>query len=111
MSEPRIKAGMWVAAALRLGTVDGKPGVVVRKGDADAGGVLVILRGRTGNMVLTQFRDAEGTLAWMRGTGPAPVTEEATDTYVKKQISYDSDLWVIEFDAPDYLPPFAGKLV
>jgi hypothetical protein len=47
----------------------------------------------------------------MRGTGPAPVTEEATDTYVKKQISYDSDLWVIEFDAPDYLPPFAGKLV
>jgi hypothetical protein len=111
MSEPRIKAGIWVSAALRLGGVDGKPGMVIRKGDPDAGGVLVVLRGRTGNMVLTQFRDAQGELAWMRGTGPAPVSEEATDAFVKRQISYDSDLWVLEFDAADYLPPFAGKVV
>ncbi|MDE8347236.1 MAG: DUF1491 family protein [Acidocella sp.] len=111
MSEPRIKAGLWVAAALRLGTVDNKPGMVIRKGDADAGGILVILRGRTGNMVLTQFRDAEGELAWMRATGPAPVPEDAADAYIAKQIRYDPDLWVLEFDAADYLPPFAGRLV
>jgi hypothetical protein len=111
MSEPRIKAGLWVSAALRLGTLDNKPGMVIRKGDADAGGVLVILRGRTGNMVLSQFRDAGGELAWLRGTGPAPVDETTTDTYIKKQISYDTDLWVIEFDAPDYLPPFEGKII
>ena len=41
MSEPRIKAGIWVSAALRLGGVDGKPGMVIRKGDPDAGGVLL----------------------------------------------------------------------
>ncbi len=111
MSTPRIKAGLWVSAALRLGSADGKPGVVARKGDADAGGVLVILRGRTGHMVLTQFRDAQGELAWMRGTGPAPVAEAAADEYVKKQIRYDPDLWVLEFDAADYLPPFEGKIV
>jgi hypothetical protein len=111
MAEPRVKAGMWVSAVLRLGTVEGKPGMVIRKGDADAGGVLVILRGRTGTMALTQFRDAKGELAWMRGTGPAPVSEEVTDSFVKKQVSYDPDLWVIEFDAADYLPPFAGKIV
>jgi len=111
MSEPRIKAGLWVSAALRLGGGQSKPGMVVRKGDADAGGVLVILRGRSGNMVLTQFRDAHGELAWMRGTGPAPVDEEATDKYVAKQVSYDADLWVIEFDAADYLPPFEGKII
>lgn len=111
MGEPRIKAGIWVAAALRLGSVEGKPGVVLRKGDADAGGVLVVLRGRTGNMVLTQFRDAQGALAWMRGTGPEPVSEAAADAYVKRQLAYDSDLWVLEFDAADYLPPFSGKIV
>jgi hypothetical protein len=111
MGEPRIKAGVWVSAALRLGGIEGKPGMVVRKGDADAGGVLVILRGRTGNVALTQFRDARGELAWMRGTGPEPVAEEATDAYVLKQVSYDPDLWVIEFDAADYLPPFEGKVV
>jgi hypothetical protein len=111
MSEARIKAGIWVSAALRLGTVEGKPGVVVRKGDADAGGVLVVLRGRAGCMVLTQFRDTDGALAWMRGTGPAPVNETAADAYISKQVSYDPDLWVIEFDAADYLPPFEGKII
>ncbi|HTJ90296.1 MAG TPA: DUF1491 family protein [Acidocella sp.] len=111
MGEARIKAGVWVSAALRLGAAGGKPGLVVRKGDADAGGVLVILHGRSGNVVLSQFRDAQGELAWMRGTGPEPVSDAATDTYVKKQVSYDSDLWVIEFDAADYLPPFEGKIV
>jgi hypothetical protein len=111
MSEPRIKAGIWVSAALRLGGVEGKPGMVIRKGDPDAGGVLVVLRGRTGNIVLTQFRDVQGELAWMRGTGPAPVSEEATDAFVRRQVSYDSDLWILEFDAADYLPPFAGKIV
>jgi hypothetical protein len=62
-------------------------------------------------MALTQFRDAGGEMAWLRGTGPEPVDEAATDAYVKKQISYDTDLWVIEFDAADYLPPFAGKII
>ena len=51
MSEPRIKAGVWVAVALRLGGLEGKPGVVVRRGDADAGGVLTVLRGREGSIV------------------------------------------------------------
>jgi len=111
MAEPRIKAAFWVSAALRLGDADGKPGMVIRKGDPDAGGILVVLRGRTGHIVLTQFRDAAGDLAWMRGTGAGPVPPEAADRYVARQISYDGDLWVIEFDAADYLPPFAGKLV
>jgi hypothetical protein len=111
MGEPRIKAGVWVSAALRLGGIEGKPGMVIRKGDADAGGVLVVLRGRTGNMLLSQFRDINGELAWMRATGPAPVPEETADAYIRKQVQFDPDLWVIEFDAADYLPPFEGKIV
>jgi hypothetical protein len=26
-------------------------------------------------------------------------------------VKFDPDLWVIEFDAPDLLPPFEAKLV
>jgi hypothetical protein len=110
MGEPRIKAGIWVSAAIRQGNVLGKPGLVVRKGDQDAGGLLVILRGRAGNVVLTQFRESDGQLAWMRGSGAEPLSEAATDEYVAKQIRYDPDLWVIEFDAADYLPPFEGRI-
>ncbi len=111
MSEPRIKAGVWVAVALRLGGLEGKPGVVVRRGDADAGGVLTVLRGREGSIVLTQIRGSGGDLSWLRGTGAAPVEETVADAYVKRQLSYDPDLWVLEFEAADYLPPFEAKIV
>ncbi|OYV59484.1 MAG: hypothetical protein B7Z71_07985 [Acidocella sp. 21-58-7] len=106
-----MKAGLWVQAALRLGQADGRYGVVIRKGDADAGGVLVVLRGHSGVTVLTQIRDASGELAWLRGTGEVPVEDPVADAYIAKQVKYDSDLWVIEFDAPDYLPPFEGKII
>jgi hypothetical protein len=111
MSGERIKAGFWVQAALRLGQADGRYGVVIRKGDADAGGVLVVLRGHAGLIVLTQIRDGEGSPAWLRGTGEVPVEETEADGYVAKQLRYDPDLWVLEFDAPDYLPPFEAKIV
>jgi hypothetical protein len=111
MMEQRLKAGFWVAAALRLGDGDGRPGAVLRRGDADGGGVLVILRGREGLSVLTQVRTGEGEAAWMRGTGPAPVDDAEADAYVARQVGRDPDLWVVEFEAPDLLPPFEGRIV
>ena len=111
MTEPRLKAGLWVKATLRMADRDGRPGVVLRKGDADSGGVLVVLRGRDGLVVLTQVRNADGALAWMRGTGAAPVDQAAVDAYVTRQVRFDPDIWVLEFEAPDLLPPFEARLV
>ena len=111
MSDPRIKVGLWVQAVLRMGQADGRYGVVIRKGDPDAGGVLLVLRGHSGLTVLTQIRDATGQPAWLRATGETPVEEPAADAYIAKQLKYDTDLWVIEFDAPDYLPPFEAKII
>ena len=111
MSEARVKAKLWVQMALRLGAGAARGGVVIRSGDPDAGGILVILRGRDGLAVLSQVRAGEGEAAWLRATGPLPVGEAIADAYVSRQIGFDPDLWVIEFDAPDYLPPFSGKIV
>ena len=110
MSEPRVKAKFWVQAALRLGEQAARPGLVVRSGDPDAGGILVVLRGRDGLCVLSQVR-AAGDAAWMRATGPSPVDEAAADAYVARQVGRDPDLWVVEFEAPDLLPPFQGRIV
>ena len=111
MAEPRVKAGLWVKMALRLADIDGRPGAVLRRGDADAGGVLAVLRGRDGLCVLSQIRDADGALAWMRATGAAPVDQSAVDAYVERQLKFDPDLWVVEFEAPDLRPPFEAKIV
>lgn len=111
MAEPRVKAGLWVSMALRMGDSDGRPGMVLRKGDPDSGGVLVVLHGREGMAVLSQVRDARGEVAWMRGTGPQPVDQDAANAYVARQVKIDPDLWVLEFEAPDLLPPFEAKIL
>nr|WP_294518060.1 DUF1491 family protein [uncultured Rhodopila sp.] len=111
MTDPRIKAGIWVSMALRMGNADGRFGAVLRKGDADAGGVLVVLRRDKEISVLSQVRSGEGDLAWMRATGPAPVDQDTADAYIARQVKFDPDLWVIEFEAPDLLPPFEAKFV
>jgi hypothetical protein len=111
MSEPRVKAGLWVSMALRLGDQAGRPGMVLRKGDPDAGGILVVLHGRDGVAVLSRVSEAGGGMAWMRGTGPSPVDQPAADAYIARQVKFDPDLWVLEFETPDLTPPFEAKIV
>jgi hypothetical protein len=108
---PRIKAGIWVGMALRMGNAGGRYGAVIRKGDPDAGGVLVVLRNDKQVCVLSQLRSAKGALVWMRATGAGPVDDATADAYIARQVKFDPDLWVIEFEAPDLLPPFEAKLV
>jgi hypothetical protein len=111
MAEPRVKAGIWVSMALRMGNASGRYGAVLRRGDEDAGGILVVLRGRDGVCVLSQARTAEGEPAWVRGTGPAPVDQDAADAYIARQQKFDPDLWVLEFEAPDLQPPFEARIL
>ena len=70
-----------------------------------------VLHGRAGMVVLSQIRDARGEMAWMRGTGDAPVDQAAADAYVARQVKFDPDLWVLEFETPDLVPPFEAKIV
>ncbi len=97
--------------ALRLADMAGRSGVVLRRGDADSGGILCVLRGREGLVVLSQVRDAGGQQAWLRGSGAAPVDQASADAYVDRQVKRDPDLWVLEFEAPDLVPPFEGKIL
>ncbi len=107
MSEPKLKARLWVQAAIRRCDVLGIPAVVVRKGDTDAGVVLVKLnRGGAGCEVFSQVRDAAGRLAWLRATGPLPVTEDRADAYIARQREVDWDLWVLEVEDREGRLPF-----
>lgn len=111
MAEPRVKAKLWVQMALRLADLAARPAAVLRRGDPDAGGVLVVLRNPGGLLVLSQVRAGEGDPAWMRATGPNPVDQATADAYVERQVKRDPDLWVVEFEAPDLLPPFEARVL
>lgn len=108
---PRVKASLTVSIALRMGDMNGKPGMVLRKGDPDAGGILVVLHGREGLVVLSRITDPDGGHAWIKATGAAPVDQDAADTYIARQVKFDPDLWVLEFETPDMIPPFEAKIL
>lgn len=110
--EPKLKARLWVQAQVRACTAEGIAATVARRGDPDAGAILLkINQGALGCSVLTQVRDPAGQLAWLRGTGPEPVPEDQADAYIARQVERDYDLWVIEIESRDGRAPISGSVI
>lgn len=98
----RLKSEIWVSAQIRLCNARGVPLVVSRKGDPDAGAVILKLLGADGRVaVYTQARTPEGDLAWVKGTGTEPVVEAEADAYISRQVKRDPDIWVVEIEDRD----------
>lgn len=110
--EPKLKARVWVQAQVRACTSAGLIATVARRGDADAGAILLkINQGAAGCWVLTQVRDSSSQLAWMRGTGADPVSETDADAYIARQVDRDPDLWVVEIEDRSGQPPINGVVI
>jgi hypothetical protein len=94
-----LNTGLWVSAQVRLCDRAFIPATVVRRGDPDAGTVLVKLnRFEAGVTVYTQASTLDDEPAWSRGTGPTPVAEADADAYIARQVARDPDLWVLEIE-------------
>jgi len=114
MSEARLKAEIWVRAQLRLCDQAFLPAVIRRKGDPDAGAVLIKLDRLDGTAtVLSQVRDADGRRAWMQATGEAPAADAEAESYIARELKFDPDIWVVEIEDADgkYLEMIDGGLV
>ncbi|MBX3493459.1 MAG: DUF1491 family protein [Parvibaculum sp.] len=96
---PRLKAEIWVKALIRRCEAAGAAAMVVRRGDATAGVVLVKVNRLDGRAtVYAPARDGEGALFWMARPTAEPAPEPDADAYIEKQRNRDPDLWVVEIE-------------
>lgn len=99
--EPRLRTSFWVQTQLRVCDLAAIPFVVLKRGDADAGAVLLrIDKGMKGILVLAREYAADGKRQWRPALGDGPVQGEEADAYIARQTARDPDLWVIDVDDP-----------
>jgi len=107
-----LNTGLWISAQVRLCDRAFIPATIVRRGDSDAGTVLVKLnRFDAGVTVFTQASTLDGEPAWSRGSGPAPVSEAEADAYIARQVQRDPDVWVLEIEDRKGEYKLDGKIV
>ncbi len=94
-----LTTGLWISAQVRLCDRRNIPAYVARRGDPDAGSVLIkVVRFAAGTIVYAPANALDEEPTWTRATGPTPVPEVDADAYIARQVSRDPDLWVLEVE-------------
>ena len=99
--EPRLKTGLLVSAEIKRCEQFFLSAVIVHKGDEDRGLILIkqYVHGE-GARIFAQTRDMDDNLIWHHPLGEGFMEELKADDYIKRQIGFDEDLWVLEIDDP-----------
>lgn len=97
----RLKSELWVKAYLRRAAVAGSPGVVVRRGDPDAGIIMIRIARLDGHCDLygpapAGLASDDGERRWTCLAEQAP--EAAIDGRLGTEVRLDPDLWIVEVE-------------
>jgi hypothetical protein len=110
LPDDRLPSNVWIMAQVRRSNSDGIPAMVVRKGEAQTGTLLLKLNlFEQGCRVLSQARDLDGVLGWLAAFDRAVVPEAEADAYIARATARDPDLWVVEIEDRTGRNPFEGK--
>lgn len=101
-----LKTEIWVGALIARAQIAGAAAYVVKKGDLDAGSVILKIASFDGQAeLLVPSRNMSGDVIFVRvePNQQANATDErnrelAIDQYIQKRISQDRDLWVVEIE-------------
>jgi hypothetical protein len=95
----RLPAHLEVAALIRSAQAAGGFAAVLRKGERDAGTILVSLLDRGGPARLFErMPQADGNRAWTLIRSQDSADPQDYAEYLERRGQQDSDLWVVELD-------------
>lgn len=100
----RLKSSIWVAAYLRRCQTEGMFGAVRRRGAEEAGAVFVKIALMDGTAMLytpapqTAYDDSRPVERVFARMSPEPVSEQAVEERLVKEIRFDPDIWIVEIE-------------
>jgi len=101
MSGARLTAAFLVSALIRRVHGEGGFAAVIRRGDPQAGAILIDCRARgAADMLLERASTIDGTESW-RVIGVADEPVEQRQARLDQRIRHDPDLWIVELDIVD----------
>ena len=102
MTDARLAAAVEAAGLIRRAQADGDFAAIIRKGDAERGSLLLLVRSRARHVAcLERALGPDGTYRWSRA-GPGESADSAqVAEFLAKRARFDADLWAIELDIAD----------
>lgn len=100
----RLRSDFWVGAYVRTCEVNGAYATVRRRGDAAAGAILVRIDRRDGTGALygpapqTHVEASGADRAFVRMHGTDVLDDSAIEARLAREVSFDSDVWIIEVE-------------
>lgn len=95
----RVTSAVMVSALVRRVNAGGGSAMVLAKGDAMAGGILMLLLEKGANPRFVERGIGPDGEPALLPSGPAVLEDDsATTSYWRRRRERDSDLWVIELD-------------
>lgn len=107
MAEERLRTEILVQAGFRYCEKLLLAAALRRRGDADAGALLVKISRLDGTAALfSRVQSFAGGTEWRRSTGEGWVADEEVEKRLAKEIDFDPDLWIVEVEDPEGRNPF-----
>jgi hypothetical protein len=95
-----LKTSIWAGALVRRAQSQGAMAMIARRGDPDAGAVLVKVSTLDRRARLyAPARDGDGQRVWLDlSAGPLGFNEADIDAHAEKRALSDPDLWIVEIE-------------
>ncbi len=97
--ETRLPAHIEVSALIRLVEAEGGFGMVIKKGEREAGTILVVLVENGANSRLYErMPQLDGNRIWHCSKTQDHENTEEFSGYLKRRADQDPDVWIVELD-------------